>query len=146
MSAVGVDVHFGRDFGILQREEIDGGVFHMHGIVFRLNNDSRRSFFRDVNLGIRSEVLFCQCEVAGIDNDGKIRPATDFIRVIHRVIQTLLEVRAERRRKMGPGRESERPDAIRIVRSRVRVAHPAARRMISYKAPSRARDTSPECM
>ena len=114
MAAFGVEVHFGWDLGVFQRQKVDGGVFDMHGIVFGLENKRRRSLGGDVDLGIGREVLLCQGEVAGIDDRGEVGPATELVSSINGVVETLIEVGAERSREVGSGGETEHPDAMRI--------------------------------
>ncbi len=75
MAAFGVDVQLGRNFRVFQREEIDGGVFDVDGIVFGLNDERWRSFFGGMDFGVGRHVLFGDGEIAGIDDDGEVGAA-----------------------------------------------------------------------
>ncbi len=37
VSAIGIEMHLRRNFGVLQGEEVNGGVFDMHRVVLGLN-------------------------------------------------------------------------------------------------------------
>src|SRR5580658_340802 len=107
-------MHFGRDLGVLQGQKVDGGVFDMHRIIFGLQNKRWRRLSSHVNLRIGRKVLLGESEVAGIDDHGEVRPATDLIGGIDRIIETLLKVRAESGGKVGSSREAKHADAMRI--------------------------------
>ena len=114
MSTLSVDVHFGRDLGVLESEEVDGGVFDMHGVVLRLDDERGRCFASDHNIGVGCEVLVCEGEVARIDDHGEVRAATELISGIDRIVETLIEVSAEGGGKVGSSREAEDADPVRV--------------------------------
>jgi len=114
VSAIGIKMHLPRNFGVLQGEELDGGVFDMHRIVLGLNDERWRSFLGDVNLGIGCKDLFRKRQVARINDYRKIGTAANLVGVIDRIVESLFEVSAESRRQVRSRRESEDTDALRI--------------------------------
>ena len=75
VSSLGINVQFRRDLGILEREEIDHRVFDMHRVVLRLNDKRRRGLVGRVNVGIGSEVLLRERQIAGVDDHGEVGTA-----------------------------------------------------------------------
>ena len=114
MSALSVDVQFGRDLGVLEGEEVDDGVFNMHRIVLSLDDEGGRGFAGDRDIGVGCEVLVGEREVAGIDDHGEVRAATQLVSGIDRIVETLIEVSAEGSGKVAAGGEAENADAVRI--------------------------------
>jgi len=57
MAALRINVHLRRNLGILEREKICRRILHVHGIVFGLHDERRRSFLAHMDLRIGSEVL-----------------------------------------------------------------------------------------
>ncbi len=114
VSALSVDVHFGRDFGVLESEEVDGGVFDVHRVVLCLDDERGRRFAGNHNIGVGREVLVCEGEVARIDDHGEVRAATELVSGIDRIVETLIEVSAEGGGKVGSGREAEDADPVRV--------------------------------
>ena len=55
--ALGVDVQFGRNLGVLEGEEVHDGVLNMHRIVFGLDDERGRSFGGGLDIRIGSEIL-----------------------------------------------------------------------------------------
>ena len=76
----------------------------MHRIILRLHENGRWRLFGNVNIRIGCEVLFRQGEVAGIDDHRKIRAAAKLVGGIHRIVDSLIEVRAEGRGEMSAAR------------------------------------------
>src|SRR3989442_15684578 len=60
------------------------------------------------------EILFGERKITGIDDDGKIRPATEFVCGVNGFVVAPVEMRAERRGQVRSGGESEDTDALRI--------------------------------
>ena len=75
VAAFCVEMQFGGDFGVFQREEINGGVFNVDRIVFGLNDEGWRSFFVGMDFGVGRHVLFGDGEVTGVNDDGEIGAA-----------------------------------------------------------------------
>jgi len=114
MSTLSVDVQFGLDLGILEGEEVDDGVFDMHRIILSLDDERRRGLSADVDIRVGREVLISEGEVAGINDDGEVRAATQLVSGINGIVKTLIEVGAERSGKMAAGGEAENADALRV--------------------------------
>ena len=114
VAAVGVDMKFGGNFGVFESEKIDGGGFDVHGIVFGLNDEGWRSFFSGMDFGVGRHVLFGDGEIAGINDDGEIGPATDAVSGVDGIVEALIVVRAERGGEMSSGGEAEDTNAMRI--------------------------------
>ena len=112
--AMGVKMHLGWNVGVLQSLKVHDGIFHVHRIVLRLNDKSRRSLAGDVNLRIRREILFLEREVARVDDQREIGTATDLVRRIDMFIKPLLEMRAESGSEVGSRGKSENPDPMGI--------------------------------
>ncbi len=107
-------MHFGRNLRVLQRQKVDDGVLDMHGIVFGLKNEGRRSLIGDVDFGIGREVLFGESKVAGIDDHREVGTATELIGGVDGVVKALIEVGAEGGSQVSSGREAKHADAMRI--------------------------------
>src|SRR5512146_2586400 len=86
----------------------------MHRIVFGLHDESRWSLCRRVNLGIRSEVLLCQGEVAWINEHRKIRTAAELVGTIDDFVLAVVVMRAQRCCKMRSRGESKHANAVVI--------------------------------
>lgn len=63
---------------------------------------------------IAGEVLFCERQVAGIDDDSEVGTATEFVGGVNGPVETLVEMRAERSGEMGTRGKAEDTDALRI--------------------------------
>ncbi len=126
MATLGIEMHLRRNLGILQSLKVHDGILHVHRIILRLNDKSRRSLAGYMNIRIRRKVLFRERQVAGIDNDGEIGTAAYLIRRIVRIVKSMLEVSAERGGKMGSRGKSENPDpmGINVPLARMRADDP----------------------
>ena len=93
---LGVDVQLRRNIRILELHEINRRVLDVHRIILRLNDETGRSLRRHMNIRIRRKVLLGKREIARIHDHGKIRATTQLVSRIHRIIQALIEMRAER--------------------------------------------------
>ncbi len=109
VSTLGVDMQFGRNLGVLERQKVNGGVFDMHRIVLGLHNEGWRGLFGNVDLRIGRKVLVCQSEVTGIDDHGKVRAAAELVGGIDRVVKTLIEVSAKGSSQVGPAEKPRTP-------------------------------------
>jgi hypothetical protein len=58
--------------------------------------------------------LLCERQVAGIDDDGEVGTATEFVGGVNGPVETLVEMRAERSGEMGSRGKAEDTDALRI--------------------------------
>ncbi len=152
MATLGIEMHLRRNLGILQSLKVHDGILHMHRIVLRLNDKSRRSLAGYMNIRIRRKVLLRKRQVARIDDDSEIGTAADLVRGIDRIVKSMLEVSAERRGKMGSCRESEHSDAmgINVPLARMRADDPEGSlrvlqcgRRLWDKAQNPVRDISP---
>src|ERR1700753_488452 len=72
MSALGVDMQLGWDLGVLQGHEVDHRILYVDGIVFRLHQKCGRGLLSGMDIGIGSEVLLCDREVAGINDEREV--------------------------------------------------------------------------
>src|ERR1700722_13308968 len=90
MSALRINVQFGWYLGVLEGEEIDDRVFYVDRIVLRLNEEGGRSLSSWVNIRVGSKVLIGEGEIGRVDNDGKVRAATELVRSVDRVIEPLV--------------------------------------------------------
>ena len=149
MSTLGVDVQFGGNLGVLQREEVYGGVFDMHGIVLGLDDEGGRRFVGDMDIGVGREVLFGEREVAGIDDHGEVRAAAELVSGIDRLVEALIEMSAESGGEMRSCGKAEDADAVWVDvplgwresgQCRPRAARPGAPLKIWDRARYRARD------
>jgi len=114
VSTVRVDMKLGGDLGVLEREEVDSGVFDVDGIVFGLNDEGGRSFLCGMDISVGREVLFGEGEVAGVDDDGEVGAAAFVVGGIDDWVEALIEVRAERGGEMRSGGETKDADAMRV--------------------------------
>src|SRR5947209_1962201 len=103
MAAISVDVKFGWDFGVFQRDEVDRGVFDVDGIVFGLNDEGWRSLFGRMDFGGGRKVLLRDGEIAGIDDDGEVGAAAHAVGGVDGIVEALIVVSAERGGKMRSG-------------------------------------------
>ena len=76
MAALGVDVEFGGDFGVLELLVVDEGVFYVDGVVFSLDDEGGRGVGGGVDFGVGGERLVSEGEVAGVDDYGEVGAAT----------------------------------------------------------------------
>ena len=96
-----IDVQLRRDAGFLQRK------IHQHTVLRRADDivpavreEYRRRSDRDTQAG--SNLIFVlRFQVARIDSDGKIRPATDFVHIIDWLILSSVEARRRRNSQMA---------------------------------------------
>ena len=115
MSTLSVEVHFGRNLGVLEGEKIDGRILDVHPIVFGLHDKRWWSFLGNVDLRIRREVLLREGEIARIDDHREVRAATKLIGSIDRIVEALIEVGAERGSEVSSRGEAEDADALRSM-------------------------------
>ena len=86
-----VDVQLRRDAGALQGEVHDDAVFRRADDVGpAMHEEDRRRAGRDAQTGSEL-VLVLGLQVAGIGRDGEVRPATDLVNIIDRLVGSLLE-------------------------------------------------------
>src|SRR5260370_42623118 len=67
-----------------------------------------------MDVRISREVLFCDGQIPRINNHRKIRTATHLVSGIDRIIEPLIKMSAERRRKVSSCGETEHADALRV--------------------------------
>ena len=103
MTAFGINVEFGRNLGAFQFQKIKSGIFNVHRIVFRLEDERRRSPRGNVDFRIGSEVLFFEREIPRIDEDDEIRAATKFVVRIDEIVSALIEMGAKGGGEVRPG-------------------------------------------
>ena len=114
MPALSIDMYFGRHLGILQRHKVDDGVFDMHRVILRLEDETGRGFICNPSIRIGCEVLVCKCKITGIDNYREVGAATKLVARIDRIVQALIEVGAKGGGKMSVGGEAEHANAMRV--------------------------------
>jgi hypothetical protein len=113
MAAVGVQVHFHRHVGFLQRGVVDQRLLHaIHFVVFRLGEKRRRRVGGGRDVFIQRAVIARQ--MPGIDRDGKVRPAAFPVGRIQRRIHVVLESRAGLCHQITARRKSEHAHLVRI--------------------------------
>ena len=80
MAALGVDVEFGGDFGVLELLVVDEGVFYVDGVVFSLDDEGGRGVGGGVNFRVVDKARNLRTdregEVAGVDDYGEVGAAT----------------------------------------------------------------------
>ena len=107
-------MHLGRDLGVFQRLEVDHAAFDVNGVVFGLGEKGGRSVGAHGELGRERFQVVLRGEIGGIDEDGEIGAATDFVSVVHGVVSALVEIRAGSGGEMASGGESEHTDALGV--------------------------------
>ena len=114
MSGRRIDVQLRRDASFLQRK------IHQH-TVFRRADDvgssvhqkNRGRSGRDAQAGSYLILVLC-LQVARIDSNGEVGPATDLVHLIDRLVRSLLETGGRRNRQMAAGREAHDADLLRM--------------------------------
>src|SRR5579864_3596562 len=114
MPSLCVEVHLDWYAGVLQSQKIDSRILHVHRIILCLHDERWWRLLRYMNLRIRREVLFRKGQIARIDDDCEVGPATQLISRINRVIKPLIKVRAQRRCQMRTGRKPKNSYSLRI--------------------------------
>ena len=114
MAALSIDVQLGGNLGILQREEIDDGVFYMDWIVLSLHQECGRSLIGGMNVGIRRVVLVRKGKKAGIDDDRKIGTTAELVGGVQWIVKSLVEVSTQGSGKVGAGGEAQHSNAVWI--------------------------------
>ena len=128
MSALGVYVELGGNFSILKFGEVQDRVLDVYGIIFRLKNECGRGLRIGMNIGIRRKIRCLEHKVGWIKNELEIRTAAQLISGIKRVIESLIEVRAQCGRQIRASGKSQDADATRInVPLRSMLSHHAKR-------------------
>ena len=112
--ALGVDVQFRRNLGIFEGEEVHGGVLNMHRVVFGLDDERGRGFVGWPDIRIRSKILIGQRKVAGIDDYGEVRTAAQLIGGVDRIVEALIEVRAQSCREVPASGEAQNADSVGV--------------------------------
>ena len=114
VSGFGIDVEFGGDAGATERE------VHKHAVLGRtdqigatVNEEDGRGFGMDDNAGGEFVFIF-GFEVTRIDQDRKVRPATDVIDVVDVLIGARLETRSGAYGQVASGGKTNDADAMRI--------------------------------
>ncbi len=109
-----IDVQLRRDAGLPQRK------VHQHAVLRRADDIGpavrekyRRRSGRDTQAG-SDLVLVLRLQVARIDSNGEVGPATDFVHVINRLVGSPVEARRRRNCQMAAGRETHHADLLRI--------------------------------
>jgi len=98
-----IDVQLRRDAGFLQRKVHQHTVLRWaNDIVPAVREEDRRRSGRDTQAG--SDMVFVfRLQVARIDSNGEVRPATDFVHIIDRLVSPLLEARCRCNRQVAAG-------------------------------------------
>ena len=107
-----IDVQLRRDSDFLQRK------VHQHAVLRRADDiiptvreEDRRRSGRDAQAG--SDLVFVlRLQIARIDSNSKVRPATDCIHIIDGFVGSLLETRRHRNRQMAARRETHDADLL----------------------------------
>ena len=114
MPSPSVEVHLNRHAGVLQSQIVDSRILHVHWIILRLHNERWWRLLRYMDLRIRREVLFRKRQISRINDNGEVRPATQLISRINRVIKPLIKVCAQSRCQMRASRKPKNSDSLRI--------------------------------
>ncbi len=122
MAAFGVKVQFGRDAGGFELEKPGGGVFDVDGVVFGLEEEGGRGVVggAQVRVGAEDDAGFLVrlwnggSEIAGVDDDGEVWAAGEFIGRVDIGVETLVEAGAEGGGEMAAGGEAEDADAVGV--------------------------------
>ena len=86
----------------------------MNRIVLGLDDERWRRLGGGVDVGIGREVLVCQGQIAGIDNYGKVRTATELVRGVDWIVKSLGVVGANGCRQVPACRKAQHADTVRI--------------------------------
>src|SRR5580704_16783753 len=114
VAALSIQMHLGRNLGVLQGKKIDSRVLYVHRIILCLNDERGRSLLRRMYVRIGREVLLRYCEITWINDHRKIRAATYFVSCINGIVQPLSEMSAKRSREVSTSRKSKHADALWI--------------------------------
>jgi len=114
MSGRGVNVQLRRDTGFLQRKVHQHTVLRRaYDIIPTMGKENRRRSSRDTQAG--SDLVFVlRLQVARINSNGEVRPATDCVHVIDWLVGSPVEARYRRNRKVAACRETHHADLLRM--------------------------------
>src|SRR5215204_4126726 len=108
-------MHLRGNFGLLQSSIINQRVVYtVHGIVLRMHQKRRRRLASDRNKWVQLKLVVSSPQAPRIKHYRKVRATAFFIGGVYGRIQTLLEMRAHRRRQVSARRKPEYSDLLRI--------------------------------
>ena len=109
-----IDVQLRRDAGFPKRKVHQHTMFRRaYDIVPAVREEDRRRPGRDTQAG-SDLVLVFRFQVARIDSNGEVGPATDFVHLIDWLVRSLIEARRRRNSQMAAGRETHYADLLRM--------------------------------
>ena len=120
-------------------QKVDSRILDVYGVVFGLQDEGGRCLVGGVYVGIWRHVFGCVGQIAGIDDEGEVGPATKLIGGVDGIVQAFVKVSTEALLPDAPRRKSleRRRDWGRCaIRRRAgepcreRVARPARLRLI----------------
>src|SRR5262249_13178969 len=76
--------------------------------------ERRRRLLSYMDLGVLRKVLFCNCDVTGINDHREVGAAAHLVSSINRIVKPLIEVGAECSGQMSARRESQHADSMWI--------------------------------
>ena len=110
----GIDVQLSGNAGALEREVHEHAVLRRaDDVVAAMQQEDRRRVGRDAQAGSQF-ILVLRFQVAGINRDGEVGTATDFVHVIDRLVGSFVEARRCRDGEMAARRESHDADPFRM--------------------------------
>src|SRR5688572_2922667 len=108
----GVDVQFGGNAGSLEGQvHDDASLGRADDVVAAVHEENRWSAGRDAEARCELVGVF-GLEIARIDGNGEVRPATDFVNAVDGFVRSLVEVCGRRDSEMAPGREADDADLV----------------------------------
>src|SRR5258705_2290886 len=85
-----IDVQFDRNFGFVQRRGVKQGVFDANRVVCGHGKERRRCVCCDLQVRGDLVIFLFDDEIAGINHEGEIGPATDRVGIVHSVISAFV--------------------------------------------------------
>src|SRR5258708_7144103 len=105
-------MQLGWDLGLLQLQEVGGGVLDVDRVVLRLDDEGGRSLRRGLDVRIGDHSLLSDGQVARVDRNCEIGSAAELVGSVDGVVEALVVVGADGSGQVGSGGKAKDADAL----------------------------------